>query len=340
MPNSKITLADIAKLAGVSTSTVSRALTDSPQISDPVKRSIKALARQHNYHPHLGARNLRLRKTNVIGLVLPIEANDAATLSNPFVLEFVGAVGLELRQYECNLLLLQERMINPQLWNSGLVDGYLMLGHGNDPGLLNEVSGLIPLVVWGNRLAEQQYVTVGVDNTDLARQAVEHLIQLGRRRIGIIVGTFGANNTESYLRYRGYCQALSAAGLNYDPALVVFTEFDANSAYCAARQILDQAPQIDALFAAHSDVVALAAIQALGQAGRRVPQDVAVIGFDNISLGMHFGLPLTTVSQEVQSTGARVLVKTLMQLIAGEPAESTTIAGKLMVRQSCGAGTS
>jgi len=337
MPNSKITLADIAKIAGVSTSTVSRALTDSPQISDGVKRNIKALARQHNYQTHLGARNLRLKKSNVIGLVLPIAANDAATLSNPFVLEFIGAVGLELRQYECHLLLLHEKIINEQLWHSGLVDGYVLLGHGIDPAMLNDISPNLPLVVWGIQLPDQHYVTVGVDNTKLARQAVEHLLRLGRRRIGIIPGSFGHDNTESYLRYRGYCEALAHAGLVYDPALVVFTDYDARSAYCSAQQMLAQAPDVDAIFAAHSDVVALAAIQAATQSGRRVPEDVAVIGFDNVNLGLHFGLPLTTVSQELQTTGARVLVTTLMKLIAGEPVEPVTIEGKLIIRQSCGA---
>src|SRR5690606_34731840 len=104
MPNTKITLADIAKIAGVSTSTVSRALSDSPQISVAVKKRIRAIAKEHNYQTHLGARNFRLQKSNVIAIVLPIEANDSEILSNPFVLEFTGAIGLELRHHGYNLL--------------------------------------------------------------------------------------------------------------------------------------------------------------------------------------------------------------------------------------------
>ncbi|MBK8021664.1 MAG: substrate-binding domain-containing protein [Chloroflexi bacterium] len=270
-------------------------------------------------------------------IVLPIEANDVETFANPFVLEFLGSVGLALRQHEYNLLLLHEKRIDVQYWNSGLVDGYLQLGHGIDPRFLNELPGDLPLVVWGPCLQNQHYSTVGVDNARLGRQAVEHLIALGRRRIGLIVGTFGNNNTESYLRYVGYREALRAAQIPFDRALVTTATTDTASGYVATMRLMAQAPDVDAVFAAYGDVVALAAIDALRQAGRRVPQDVAVVGFDNISLAMHFGTPLTTVSQEVQSTGAALLVETLMKQIAGEMTESVTIEGKFIVRQSCGA---
>lgn len=337
MPTPKITLADIAKMAGVSTSTASRALANSPEISVEMKRLITSIAQSHNYRIHLGARNFRLQRSNVAAVVLPIEATDTDTLSNPFVLEFIGALGLELRHAHYNLLLLQEKTISQHAWQSGLVDGYIQLGHGITPDALNDLPSDLPLVVWGPKLPNQRYCSVGIDNRALARQAVEHLIKQGRRRIGLLTGDFGNQDTESYLRYLGYSDALSAAGIEAELNRIVFTDFASISGYQATQQLLVQAPNIDAIFVAHSDVAALAAINALRETGRRIPEEVAVIGFDNISLGMHLGLPLTTVSQEIQTTGVRVLVENLMKQIAGETTESVTIEGKLVIRQSCGA---
>lgn len=337
MPDRKVTLNDLARLAGVSTSTVSRALADSPQISAEMKQHIQAIAREHHYQPHQGARNLRLKKSNVVAVVLPIAANDAETFANPFVLEFLGAVGLELRHHGCHLLLLQERELNPWFWRSGLVDGYLQLGHGADPQQLYTIAENLPLVVWGPALPGQPYCSVGIDNQRLAQQAVTHLLRLGRRRIGIISGTFGNQDTESYLRFLGYEEALRLAGIPVDPSLLVFTDPDSSAWHQAALHLVSQVPDLDAVFAAYGDVVALVTIEALRQTGRRVPEDVAVVGFDNIALGGQFGVPLTTVSQEVQFTGARVLVETLMKRIAGQPVQSVTIPGKLLVRKSCGA---
>lgn len=334
---SKITLADIARLTNVSVSTVSRALHDNPQISAEVKKRIQAVASEYQYQAHLGARNLRLRRSNVVGLVLPIEADDSLTFSNPFVLEFIGSVGLELRQSGFNLMLTHERIINRQLWDAGLVDGYIQLGHGVQPHQLKQVASDLPLVVWGVHLADQPYCTVGVDNRRLAQQAVEHLLKLGRRVIGMVVGSFGEQNTESYFRYCGYLDALKQANLPYDPRLVVFADFDSRSGYEAAQHLLNQAPDVDAIFAANGDIVALATINAVLQDGRRVPDDVSVVGFDNIELSVHFGIPLTTISQELKQTGARVVVEALMRQLIGERAESITIDGKLLIRKSCGA---
>lgn len=334
---SKITLADIARLTNVSVSTVSRALHDNPQISAEVKKRIQAVANEHQYQAHLGARNLRLQRSNVIGLVLPIEAEDFLTFSNPFVLEFIGAVGVELRRCGFNLMLTHERIINRQLWDAGLVDGYIQLGHGVQPHKLKQVASDLPLVVWGVHLADQPYCIVGVDNRHLAQQAVTHLLRLKRRVIGIVVGSFGEQNTESYFRYCGYLDALQQVDIPYDPRLVVFTDFDSRSGYEAARQLLEQAPDVDAIFAANGDIVALSTIHAVLQSGRRVPDDVSVVGFDNIELSVHFGIPLTTISQELKQTGARVLVEALMKQLTGERPQSITIDGKLVIRQSCGA---
>lgn len=337
MPDASTTLADIARLAGVSVSTVSRALRDSDLVNADVKRRIKRIARQQNYQAHLGARNLRLKRSSVVAVVIPIEAEDALTLSSPFVLDFLAAVGLELRKHGYNLLLVRQRHIDEQLWRSGLVDGYIQLGLSVVPERLKALSPNLPLVVWGVSLPDRNYCTVCVDNRHLAKRATRHLISLGRKRIGLLVSDFGNSDTESYFRYLGYRDSLEEAGIPFDAALLEYAEFDVGSGKRAAETLLERVPDMDSLFSASGDVVALAAINLLSERGKRVPEDVAVVGFDNTSLGEHLGIPLTTTSQEIRTKGARVLVETLLKQIGGEDAQSVTVEGQLIIRQSCGA---
>lgn len=331
-----MTLADIGKLAGVSASTVSRALADSPLITDDVKSRIKAIAEQHNFQIHRGARNLRLQRTGMVAVVIPFEATDDETLSNPFVLEFLGAVGLELRHHNYNMILLRERVVNEQLLHSGIADGFVQLGHGFDPNYLNTTISDVPFVVWGQALPNQTYVTVGIDNRHYSKEAVDHLIQQGRRRIGIVVGQFGQQNTESYFRFAGYQDALQSAGIPYNPNWLTFSEYNPTSGRGATLQLLEQAPDVDAIFVGHSDMVALVTIETLRQSGREVPADVAVIGFDNISLGEYLNIPLTTVSQEIKLQGARILIETLVKMIAGHAVSNVQTQGKVVIRKSSG----
>lgn len=335
MTKAKLTLADIAKMTGMSTSTVSRALNDSPLINDETKQRIQAIARDHNYQVHLGARNFRLQKSYVVAVVIPIEASDAETLSNPFVLEFIGSVGFELRKSGYDLLLIQEREINERYLHSGLVDGFIQLGHGEYP-VLNRLPQGIPLVVWGPPFAGQKYVSIGIDNWALSRSAVEHLIQSGRKRIGLITGEYHKQTTEAHLRFQGYQESLIDAGMEIDPALISVSEWNPADGRRATQQLIEQAPDVDAIFVSSGDAVALAVMETLRQLGRSVPSDVAVVGFDNCEIGVHGGLALTTVSQEIKTIGARLLVESLMQQIEGNTVSTQVIDGKIIIRRSCG----
>lgn len=339
MTRPKLTLADIAKMTGVSTSTVSRALNDSPLINDETKQRIQAIARYHNYQIHLGARNFRLKRSFVVAVVIPIETSDAATLTNPFILEFIGSVGVELRNNGYDLLLIQDRRINERYVQSGLVDGFIQLGHGDYP-ILNSLPEGIPLAVWGPPFPGQKYCTVGIDNRALSRVAVEHLLKLGRRRIGLIT-THDHNNvtTEANNRLQGYQEALRNAGLAIDPALIVSTDWNPPAGAEATRRLIEQAADVDAIFVSSGDAMALVVMETLRQLGRSMPSDVAIVGFDGSSVGETGALPLTTVSQEIRTTGARLLVQSLMQLIEGNKAPTQVIDGKLIVRRSCGAVT-
>lgn len=336
MEKAKFTLADIAKITGLSTSTVSRALNDSPLINDETKRHVQEVARQHNYKIHMGARNFRLQKSFTVALVIPIDASNSETLTNPFVLEFIGSVGNELRNYGYNLLLLQENQINAQYWHSGLVDGFIQLGHGSDNNAVMSLPENMPLVVWGVRLPSRSYVTIGIDNLSLSEQLVQHLVSLGRRKIGIIVGNYDDPETEAYQRLQGYKNTLIANGITVDQALIGYAGFNTGEGYRAATEMVLQKPDLDAIFVAAGDVIALAVMEAIRQCGKRVPEDIAVTGFDNCDIGVFCGVPLTTVSQEIKETGARELVENIMLQIEGTSTESKVIEGKLIIRRSCG----
>ncbi len=334
-------LADIARLAGVSKSTASRALQDSPLISSETKAMVQAVARKHNYKPHLLARNLALKRSNTIALVLPIDPATDEILSNPFILKFLGVVGSVLRQQGFDMLVSQKSFTDTQFdtryHSSGLVDGYILLGRGKDDTHLNELAAQgVPLVVWGPMLPEQQYCSVGIDNIAMGRVVVQHLINLGRRRIAVITDDITDKRVEGTLRYQGYEEALIQAGLSVDPTLVATATFSDESGYTAMNQLLRSSPDLDAVFAAYSDVVAIAAMQALRDAGKRIPEDVSLVGFDNIDITAFTNPPLTTVSQCLRQGGATLLVQKLLQQISGEKATSAMLEGELIVRQSCG----
>lgn len=337
MEKNKFTLADIARLTGMSTSTVSRALNDSSLISEETKNLIKEVAREHNYQMHLGARNFRLQKSFTVAVVIPIDATSTETLTNPFVLEFIGAIAIELRTYGYNLLLLQDMQINEQYWRSGLVDGFIQLGHGIDYTPLDKLPEEMPLVVWGPTFPNRPYVSIGIDNFELSYQIVKHLINLGRRKIGIIVGDYQDPETEAYQRLQGYQQALGEAGYSIDQRLIGYAGYDATIGYRVAQDFAAQISDLDGIFVGSGDVIALAVIEALRQSGKQVPEDVAVVGFDNCGISENCGIPLTTVSQEIKTTGVQELVQSLMLQIDGQVAHSKVIEGKLIIRRSCGA---
>ncbi|MEO0564516.1 MAG: LacI family DNA-binding transcriptional regulator [Chloroflexota bacterium] len=291
MSRLNVTLADIAEEAGVSVSTVSRALADSPLISTEVKYMVKAIAKAKNYRVNHAARNLRLQRTGNVAVLTPIEATDTEILSNPFILEFLGAVAHALRQNEYNLLLLREKMLSSHRLQSTMADGFIQLGHSLDPTHLNELTVNVPFIVWGPRLEGQTYTSVGIDNREMSRQAT----------------------------------------------VVEYSDYSPASGKAATERLLEHAPDIDAIFAAHSDMVAMVSIEVLRARGRRVPDDVAVIGFDNVTMGQHLEIPLTTVSQNLEPYGAALLVDMLCRQMDGETVDPVTIEGDLIVRQSSGA---
>jgi DNA-binding LacI/PurR family transcriptional regulator len=330
-------MSDLAELAGVSESTVSRALSNSPLVGEPTRARIQRLAEECGYTIDKRARNLRLQQSGTIAVVVPLLHDTAQSISDPFFLEMLGHLADTLGGYGYDLLLRKFSGKDEQ-GLAGLIrgiraDGVLLIGQSTQHEAINEiVQDYAPLVVWGAEMAGQSYVSVGSDNFDGAAQAVRHLLRLGRRNIAF----FGNKHLpEVAPRHAGYVQALAEYGLAPAPGLEVALPFDGQGALSAARVFLDRRPRLDAVFTT-SDVIAMRVIQALRERQLRVPEDVAVVGFDDITLAGLYSPALTTVRQNL-ARASDILVRTLLELIAGRPAQSVVLPAELVVRASCGA---
>lgn len=330
----RLKMADIARMAGVSISTVSRALAGNPLIPQPLRDRIVEIARTRGYVVNQSARSLRLRKTDTIGVVIPLGHEAGQLISDPFFLEMVGRLADEIARRNYSILLNKMIVTEPgwleRIIQSHRADGLLLVGQGDQHEALNAAADSYrPLVVWGAQLPKRRYCVVGSDNVEGGRLAVAHLAATGRRRIAFLGAT---DAPEAAQRFEGYRRGLAEAGIAFDPALVVSTPYTLDEARRAVTAFLTMGVRFDAAFA-FSDVVALAAIGALTAAGRRVPDDVALVGFDDIVMARHSAPPLTTVRQDL-ALGAQAMVDLLFRRMDGEEATAVLTPVELVVRGS------
>jgi DNA-binding LacI/PurR family transcriptional regulator len=329
-------MADLARLAGVSVSSVSRALAGSSLVARERRERIMRLAREHGYVMNTQAQNLRLKRTQTLSVVIPLGHESGQPLSDPFFAEMLGHLADEVTQRGYGMFL--SKVIPPMGdWLMSLIasnrsDGIIVIGQSTQHKALEAAARRYrPLVVWGGRLPRQTYCTVGTDNVAGARSAVEHLIRLGRRRI-VFLGDPAA--PEIQLRYEGYAQALNAGPKSLAKPRSVPVHLMADASYEAMRAFLDEHGEFDAVFAA-SDVIAISAIRAIATAGLSVPKDVAVVGYDDIALAAHANPRLTTVRQDLKA-GAQALVDLLFRRMNDEATESIKLPTRLVVRESSG----
>jgi DNA-binding LacI/PurR family transcriptional regulator len=333
------TIADIAHLAGVSPSTVSRALNDSPLISVETRARIQELARAHNFQVHAAAQSLRTQRTQTIAVVVDKgKAHDRA-LSDPFMLELLGEIAATASHHDHDVLLSQIHDEGQDLHRyfiaGGRADGLILLAHLAERSRQTErlAAAGAPFVVWGPALPDQSYCSVGSDDYQGGYSAADHLLGLGRRRVAML--GFDTDCLELTLRYQGYVDALAAAGRSVDPRYVTHSQATSQAGYEAMRRLLVRAPDLDGLVVS-SDVMAIGALEGLRRAGRVVPDDVAVVGYDDIALAAYCSPPLTTVRQNLPVAG-KLLVERLLDAIQGEPGKPVMLPTELIVRRSCGA---
>lgn len=333
----KIQMADIARLAGVSTATVSRALNGSKLINEETRLRIMELARSLNYTINLGAKNLRSGNNSTIAVVIPYNPKNRQSISDPFFLAILGSLADALTDKQYDLLLSRvdsDHLDNvAALCDSGRVGGIIMIGQWGHHDQLNDLARRkLPFVAWGAQLPQQLYCSVGSDNQSGGQLAADHLISLGRKRIAFI-----GDKTlpEPEKRHAGYLKALRKAGLKHDPQLYIASSFAPLDAQQAMREHLDKhGLNFDALVAA-SDIVAIGAMGVLQERGYKVPEDVSVVGYDDVEPAAHSFPPLTTIRQPLNLAGT-ALVECLIETIAGIKPPSRNLPTELVVRQSSG----
>jgi len=333
------TMADIARLAGVHVSTVSRALGDSPLVEQGMRDRIVDLARQHGYVANAAARNLRAGRTETLSVVIPLAHEQGQVLTDPFFASMLSnlADAITRRGYGMHL----QKVLPPmQGWLQRLIaerrsDGIIVIGQSTEHDTLQHAAHTaLPFVVWGGQLPKQAYCTVGTDNLAGAQRATEHLLQLGRRRI-LFLGDPAI--PEILLRSEGYAQALAQGPVGTAAPAIVEVHLTPEAAAAAMQACLKQGKTFDGIVAA-TDLIAISAMRVLAAAGLKVPEDVAVVGFDGTEMGAHVHPTLTTISQDL-AQGAELLVDLLLQRLEGKQVESVLMPGELVVRESCGALT-
>jgi LacI family transcriptional regulator len=336
VPN--LTLEDIAKEAGVSRSTVSRVVNDNPHVRDNVRRKVLDVIDRTGYRPHVAARTLASQRSLMLGLVVPRGVRTFFT--DPYFLHLTQGLVEACNDYNYTLGLFlagaheEEDKIIPRVSRPGFLDGILIQSGARGDQLIPQLVGAnLPLVVVGRPFDRIEVSYIDVDNVDAARNAVMHLIRLGYERIATVAGP--GRLTAGLDRVQGYRRALRDRGRAVNPDLIAEADFTEAGGYDAMQRLLPHKP--DAVFAA-SDIMAVGAMRAVRDAGLRIPDDVAIVGFDDISLATKPEPPLTTVHQPVQQFG-RSAIELLLDLIENgiHPPRRVVMVTELMVRESCGA---
>ncbi len=338
MKQDKPTSFDIAYRAGVSQSTVSRALRDSPLVSQETRDKVQAIAKELNYKVDKMASNLRTQATRTIALLLCEDPTSDESLINPFFLSMLGSITRATARQGYDLLVSFQQLSDD--WHADYedahrADGIILLGYGDymsaRPKLEKLKQAEAHFMLWGPQIEEISGHTIGCDNRLGGRLATEHLLKNQRRSIAFL-GEASHHAPEFQERYLGYADAIQGSQLKLERELQISAENTETSGYDACLQLLDSGHQFDAMLAA-SDLIAIGAIKALQARGLNVPTDVAVVGFDDIPSSAYVNPPLTTVLQDTVAAG-ELLVTHLMKQIRGETASIELLKPRLIIRDS------
>jgi DNA-binding LacI/PurR family transcriptional regulator len=326
-------ISELARIAGVSAGTVSRALAGKSIVNTETRERIQALAAQHGFRPNQMARRLRTQRTNVIGVVFPLGHERRQHLSDPFFMTILAHLADAVTESGYDLML--SRIIpDAEDWlerivESGLLDGVLLIGQSDQFEVIERVARHYrPMVAWGSHLPGQVHCAVGVDNRLGGRLAGERLIARGCRRIAFLGEV---RSIELQQRYLGLQDAASAAGIEPPVQLDTHLASDIMAAEIAGH--LDRVVgHIDGIAAA-SDGIAIRTVRALVDRGVRVPEDMAITGFDDLPLAEQAVPRLTTVRQDLVA-GAQAMVDALFRRMEGVDAPSVEMTPTLVERDT------
>ncbi len=328
-------LEDLAAIANVSIATVSRALNNSPSVNDETKRRIWKIAREHKYQFRPSMPALLSGAAATIAVVIPPPQSRDTQVSDPFFQELIGGIAEAAREAGCDVLVshMAPRSLDDlaSVMTANRADGVIFLGQSFLHDRFNQLAeSENRFIVWGAELTGQRYCSIGSDNMRGGIKATSHLLNLGRRQIAFLGDTIAP---EVQQRFEGFAEAHRRQKLAFDPRLIVPARFGVESAAAAINGLLESGQSFDGIFAA-SDLIALGAIRQLLKAGLNVPQDVSIVGYDNILLSAYSHPALTTISQDMAKAG-KLMVSNLLS--AGENAamRSERLPTELVVRESC-----
>ena len=336
----KATSLDIAHRAGVSQATVSRVLRGSPLVNAETRKRVEEAVRELNYKVDRHASSLRTQRAGTLALLLFEDPTQDDSHINPFFLSMLGSITRACARQGHDLLVSFQQLSDD--WHADYedsmkADGLILLGYGDYLAYESKLAHLVAqgthFVRWGAVLQGQPGISIGCDNAEGGALAGRHLIERGRRKVAFL-GDASTRFPEFFARYCGCDAALREVGLRMNPALQVDAISTEQAGYDAMRTLLSRGLPFDALFAG-SDLIAIGAMHALKEAGLRIPEDVAVVGFDGTPMSRFSNPPLTTVVQDTSKAG-ELLVDTLLQLVRDQPAHSITMAPTLQVRASSG----
>lgn len=329
-----VTIREVAKRAGVSVATVSRFYNGTGPVRDSTQARIRDAATALRYVPNMAARVLNTNQTHTLGVLLP-------DLYGEFFSEIIRGVDQAARQQGYHILLSSSHSDVAEAESalramSGRVDGLILMSPDLDTDRLD---ALIPAdlpAILVNRQPHDGYSTLTIDNAGGARLMTSHLLGLGHAEVAFISGPRA--NHDAQQRLQGWRDAHRDAGRPVSGLPFAYGDFAEASGYDAAGRLLDRAPNLTALFAAN-DSMAIGALRRLEEAGRRVPHDIALAGFDDIPVARYVSPALSTVHVAISSLGAKA-VDTALRAIEGRPPTATRLAAQLVLRESCGASAS
>lgn len=327
------TLADLAKIAGVSPGTVSRALAGNSLVNTKTREKIEAIAREHGFRPNQMASKLRRQKTGVIGVAIPLGHDVRQQISDTFFMTLLGHLADELTEKGYDLMLRRVIPSQDEDWldrfiGSGMVDGVIVIGQSDQFERIEEVAdGYLPMVVWGNHQEGQRHCVVGTDNRLGGKLAAERLIASGAENLAFLGDT---QPIEFAARFAGAKEVAEKMGVTIR-ALPTHLSPERTGEEIA-EHLQEIEGKVDGIFAA-TDTIAVTCLKELRERGIDVPRQAKIVGFDDLPFSGQTAPPLTTVRQDI-AAGAKGLVDLLLRRLAGEDTESLVLPPHLMVRES------